>query len=282
MTEPNQAEGAAPNASVEAGDAALERDLELDIHGFEGPLHLLLALARMKKIDLTALSMTELADQYLSFLDAARAISLEIAGDYLVMAAWLVDLKSRALLPPPETPDDEAALSPEEAARRLAFRLQRLAAMRAAASDLMERDLLGRDVFARGAPEGLAGAGAPRWRAGLYDLVSAYASRRARTAKTRYRLPAPNVYSLEDARTRIAGLLDDKPEWTPLPAFLPAKAELGRTPPTRASLLASAFAAGLELARDGRAELRQNGRFTPVYLRRGSEATADADDDERS
>jgi segregation and condensation protein A len=239
--------------------------LALDLDGYEGPLHLLLVLARLGKVDLKALSMAALADQYLAFIAQANFKRLEIAADYLVMAAWLAQLKSRLLLPQKER-EPEEALAPEEMARRLAFRLKRLDAMRRAVQDLHGGHVLGRDVFARGAPEGIGArpAGAPA--AELHDLLKAYAQRRVAVARQRYRLPAPKVYALADARHRLLRQLPRDHAWRDLTSFLPTD-DLFADPPPRRSVLASAFAAGLELAKEGRAELRQEGLFAPIYLR---------------
>jgi segregation and condensation protein A len=236
-----------------------------DLEGFEGPLHLLLALARTGRIDLKALSIAALADQYLAFIAAARIQRLEVAADYLVMAAWLAQLKSRLLLPAEERAPDEI-LPPEEQARRLAFRLKRLDAMRRVVEDLRAGQLLGRDVFTRGAPEGVGArpSGAPT--AELYDLLKAYAQRRVAVARQRYRLPAPRIYPLADARHRLLRQLPPDREWRDLTSFLPPD-DVFAEPPPRRSRLASAFAAGLELAREGRAELRQDRPFAPLFVR---------------
>jgi segregation and condensation protein A len=250
-----------------------------DLEGFEGPLHLLLALARTGKIDLKAISMTALADQYLAFIGAARALKLEVAADYLVMAAWLAQLKSALLLPPKER-EPEEELPPEEQARRLAFRLKRLDAMRQAAEDLRAGLLLGRDVFTRGAPEGVGvePTGAPA--AALYDLLKAYGERRVAVARQHYHIKPPLVYALADARHRLMRNMPPSGDWADLTSFLPADDLFAEAPPRR-SVLASAFAAGLELAKEGRAELRQDTAFAPVYVRRregAREEDASADD----
>jgi segregation and condensation protein A len=249
-----------------AADLDAEEVLALDLDGFEGPLHLLLALARAGRIDLKALSMTALADQYLAFIAAAKMRRLEIAADYLVMAAWLAQLKSRLLLPAKEREPDEV-LPPEEQARRLAFRLKRLDAMRQAGQDLQSGLVLGRDVFVRGAPEGLGvrASGAPG--AELHDLLKAYATRRVAVARQRYTLPAPKVYALADARHRLLRNLPPDHDWRDLTSFLPSD-DLFAEPPPRRSVLASAFAAGLELAKEGRAEIRQEAPFEPIYVRK--------------
>jgi segregation and condensation protein A len=252
---------------VRAFDTDLDADeiLALDLDGYEGPLHLLLALARLGKVDLRALSMAALADQYLAFIERARLTRLEIAADYLVMAAWLAQLKSRLLLPAKEREAGEV-LAPEELARRLAFRLRRLDAMRRAVQDLHGGQLLGRDVFDRGAPEGIGArpSGAPA--AELHDLLKAYCQRRVAVSRQRYRLPAPNVYALADARRRLLNDLPRNSDWRDLTSFLPPD-DLFADPPPRRSVLASAVAAGLELAKEGRAELRQESHFAPIFVR---------------
>ena len=241
--------------------------LAVDVDGFEGPLDLLLALARTQKVDLSAISIGALVDQYLRFVAEARALRLELAADYLVMAAWLAYLKSRLLLPEPET--DEP--SGEELAAALQFRLRRLEAMRDAGARLMTRDRLGRDVFARGAPEPVDIAVRSQIATNLYDLLTAYAARRQRNAVTHVRIDRRAVWSLEDARaalTRLIGAVDD---WTPVDAFLLAHAV---PEAERRGARATAFAAGLELVREGRIELRQTKAFAPLYLRplEGAEA----------
>jgi segregation and condensation protein A len=274
---------------TEAADDQLDFDAELDVEevlaldleGYEGPLHLLLALARLGKVDLKALSMAALADQYLAFIAQARLKRLEIAADYLVMAAWLAQLKSRLLLPAKERAPEET-FAPEELARRLAFRLKRLDAMRRAVQDLHGGLVLGRDVFGRGAPEGIGArpSGAPA--AVLHELLKAYAHRRVAVARQRYRLPAPKVYALADARHRLLRHLPRDRAWRDLTSFLPPD-DLFADPPPRRSVLASALAAGLELAKEGRAELRQEGLFTPIFVRGRSpqDGAAAADEEAR-
>jgi segregation and condensation protein A len=251
--------------AVDQLDLDPEEVFSPELEGFEGPLHLLLALARAGRVDLKAMSMSALADQYLAFIAAAQLRRLEVAADYLVMAAWLAQLKSRLLLPAKEREPGEA-LAPEEQARRLAFRLKRLAAMRQAASDLQSGRVLGRVVFLRGAPEGIGArpTGAPT--AEIYDLIKAYAVRRTAAAHQRYRPRAPRVYPLADARCRLLQALPKDESWRDLTAFLPDD-DVFAEPPPRRSVLASAFAAGLELAKEGRAELRQEELFAPVYVR---------------
>lgn len=265
---PTNKTGDAKTLSLDLGTRDEEETLPLDIDGFEGPLHILLALARADKVDLRALSIVALADQYLAFVEAARALKLEIAADHLVMAAWLAYLKSRLLLPKPR-PDDGDEPEPEALARALAFRLRRLEAMRRAGRALDEGDVLGRDVHQRGMPEGVRSLTTPEWEATLYDLLKAYGARRSRAAMARVRFPKPRVYALEAARERLEKMLGATVEWRRLDAFLPEMSEFGDEPPPRASLTASAFMAGLELARDGKAQLRQDALFGPLYLRGG-------------
>lgn len=259
-------------SAVEAEDDYGELDLELsevfspDLEGFEGPLHLLLALARTGKVDLKAISMAELADQYLIFINTAKALRLELAGDYLVMAAWLAQLKSRLLLPPKEREGEDEQLAPEELSRRLAFRLTRLEAMRQAVDDLKAGEVLGRDVFTRGAPEGIGARPSGQPTAELFDLLKAYGARRVAVARQHVRITPPLVYTLADARHRIMHGLPKSHDWRDLLSMLPAD-DLFAEPPPRASVLASAFAAGLELAKEGRAELRQDALFAPIFVR---------------
>lgn len=242
----------------------------VDVEGFAGPLDLLLALARSQKVDVTRISILALAEQYLTFIGQARRVRLELAADYLVMAAWLAYLKSRLLLPDTE---DEDEPSGEELAARLAFRLQRLAAMRDASARLMAGNLLGRDVFARGAPEGIRIVTTSQWQASLYELLSAYASRRAVNSAARVRFRQLTVWSLKEARKRLESLVGTMADWAPLDRYV---ADLLDDPQLRASVLASSLCAGLELARDGSVELRQAAHFDPVYMRRRLAARRDA------
>ncbi len=236
----------------------------VDLEAFEGPLHVLLALARTEKLDLLEIAIDELVDQYLIFMDAARQVKLELAADYVVMAAWLALLKSRLLLPKPETPEDDTP--PEELARRLAFRLRRLEAMRVAAQRLEEQDRDGLEVHGRGAPEPSVRM-VREWDASLFDLLKAYGRRRSQTAQARVRIPRPNVYALDDARRRLDQELAAAKDWRSLDDLAPGEAAFSGSPPPKASRRASAFAAALELARDGRADMRQDGAFRPLYLR---------------
>jgi segregation and condensation protein A len=242
--------------SAPSEDAALY--LELD--GWEGPLDLLLDLARRQKVDLRRISILDLVDQYLLYIDRAGAMRLELAADYLVMAAWLAYLKSALLLPREEQEDP----SPEELALRLQLRLQRLGAMREAAARLMARDRLGRDVFARGAPEGLRVDRRNAWTCEWFDLVQAYGQVKARTAPVVHMVRDRMVMTLDSALTRVSSMLGVSLDWMELRDFLPPHAE----PRLRRSALASSFVAALELARLGKAELAQDEPFGPLRLRR--------------
>ena len=242
-------------------DAIAGEVLTVELDGFEGPLDMLLALARTQKVDLAKISVLQLAEQYLAFIAEAERLRIELAADYLVMAAWLAFLKSRLLLPPPP-PDDEP--SGEELAARLAFQLERLEAMRDAAARLMARDRLGRDVLARGAPEAVTVHREIRWQASLADLLKAYARVRTRTEYRPLQVERQDFVSMEEALARLSAITGDVVEWTELAAFLPGFGT-GRT--RRRSALASSFAASLELARRGEVELSQEGTFAPLYLR---------------
>jgi segregation and condensation protein A len=233
--------------------------LTLDLEGWEGPLDLLLTLARSQKVDLREISILALVEQYLAFIADAKKLRLEIAADYLVMAAWLAYLKSCLLLPS----DPEQDPSPEELAMRLQLRLQRLAAMREAGVRLINRDRLGRDVFARGAPEGLRVIRNSLWQADLYDLIAAYGSVRARTEPAVHMVHRRPVMTLDEALTRVERMLGHRVQWTRIEAFLPATQD----PEYRKSALASSFVAALELARRGRLELDQEAAFAPLFLR---------------
>ncbi|HEY2176982.1 MAG TPA: ScpA family protein [Caulobacteraceae bacterium] len=253
-----------------AGEAALDGEaLIIDLDGFEGPLDVLLVLARAQKVDLLKLSVTRLADQYLAFLRQARARRFAVAADYLVMAAWLAYLKSRLLLPKPAAASEED-LSAEEVAGRLAFRLAKLDAMRRACEALDARPILSRDVFMRGDPEAVSVTSHSRFEGDLYGLVEAYVSRRRRIEERRYAPPPLTAYRLDEARERLRSLLPQLAAWTPLSGVAPA-AEPGG--PTRASCVASTLSAGLELIREGEMEARQRGSFDEVWLR-GRKAAA--------
>lgn len=238
---------------------APDETLTLSFESWEGPLDLLLTLARGQKVDLREISILALVEQYLAFIDNARALKLEVAADYLVMAAWLAYLKSALLLPKAEQPDP----SPEELALRLQLRLQRLDAMREAGARLMARDLIGRDVFARGAAEGLHRPQASLWQTSLYDLIAAYGQVKARNRPVVHIVATRNVMTLETAIERVAAMVGSAVDWTVLEAFLPDAGD----PQLRRSARASSFVAALELARQRRVDIRQAGPFAPLYLR---------------
>ena len=251
---PHALAGAAPDAASEA--------MIVDIDGFEGPLDLLLTLARTHKVDLMQLSVLALAEQYLAVIERARSLRIELAADWLVMAAWLAFLKSRLLLPP--DPEAEGP-SADEMAAALAARLERLEAMRKAAARLMARDRLGQHRFARGAPEVIAATRTTRWTLGLMDLMAAYSRLRTRDEFRPYAFDRSGILTMEQALERLTRMLGVAPSWTDLSAFLPD----GWTAPAQArSATAATFAAALELARQGRIELRQAEVFAPLELRR--------------
>ena len=240
-------------------DADPSDTLKIDIEGWEGPLDLLLALARNQKADLRQISILQLVEQYLAFVNQARELRLELAADYLVMAAWLAYLKSALLLPrnPEESP------SPEELALRLQLRLERLNAMREAGARLVARDRLGRDVFLRASPEGLRVVRKGRYEAEIYDLIAAYGRISARTRPVMHVVAQRDVMTLEEAIDRVSALIGARIEWSTIESFLPE----GASGTYRKSALASSFVAALELARQGRLELRQKSAFAPLYLK---------------
>jgi segregation and condensation protein A len=257
------------NEVWQAGDEAPrpEEALVVSLDGFAGPLDVLLALARTQKVDLAKISVLALAEQYLGFIAHARKLRLELAADYLVMAAWLAYLKSKLLLPrEPSTADQPSG---EELAARLAFRLKRLEAMRNAAATLMTRHRLGRDVFARGMPEGVRTIRVRQYTAVVYDLLKAYAEQRSRTVKRVHVVPRRTVWSIKDARERLQVLIGrGTAQWVQLEMYLEQYLpgpELART------ALASSFGATLEMARDGLVELSQAEPFAPIYMRRREE-----------
>ena len=234
-------------------------ELNLSLDGWEGPLDLLLSLARAQKVDLAQISILQLVEQYLAYLAEARALKLEIAADYLVMAAWLAYLKSCLLLPK----DPEQDPSPEEIAFRLQQRLQRLDAMRDAGARLLGRDRIGRDVFLRGNPEGLRLVRKAAWQVRDFDLFAAYGAVRARTQPAMHVVHARSVMTLEEAIERVGRMIGMALEWTFLESFLPASQDLQ----FRRSALASSFLAALELARRGRLDIAQDEPFAPIRLR---------------
>ena len=246
------------------GPVASEQ-LLLALDGFEGPIDLLLTLARDQKVDLTRISILQLANQYLDFVAAARRVRIELAADYLVMAAWLAYLKSRLLLPEPEDPGDEPGGA--ELASALAFQLQRLEAMREAGARLLALPQLGRDVFARGAPEGLEAEQTTVFDVTFYDVLKAYGEHKRREETSTLTIQPLDLYSLEDALSRLSHILGSLPDWVTLSSFLPDRSDnllRGR------SALAATFAATLELVKAGQVELRQDGAFAPIWLRRAA------------
>ncbi|MEM7731089.1 MAG: ScpA family protein, partial [Pseudomonadota bacterium] len=253
----------------EASDTAegSELALLLDMDGYEGPLHLLLELARKQKVDLARLSILSLAEQYLDFIKSAQDLRIELAADYLVMAAWLALLKSRLIIPKEkaETETPEA----QEMAAMLAFRLERLDAMRRAMDGLLRLPRTGEDVMARGAPEGLRSRTTPLFEAELFDLLKAYGTSRARSAFKHHTLPTPKVLSMDDARQRLKRAMEsagmDLSEWTAMDALIDRSGLSDDVP--QSSVKASSLLAGLELAKEGDIELRQMAAFDPIYLR---------------
>jgi segregation and condensation protein A len=239
-----------------------EPALIVDVGGFEGPLDLLLTLARQQKVDLAKISILALANQYLAFIEQARRTRLELAADYLVMAAWLAYLKSRMLLPEPVAPE---GMSAADLANALALRLKRLDAIREAGVRLFERPLLGRDVFGRGDPQPIAEIKRPEWSATLYDLLSAYAAERQRRALARVRFAKRTVWSLAEARAVLERMIGAAGDWSCLDEFLVAYAV---EPALRSTALASSLAATLEMVREGALEVHQSGAFAPIYLRK--------------
>lgn len=255
-------DGAARNADNVAERLAAEA-LIVDVDGFEGPLDLLLTLSRTQKVDLRKISVLELARQYLAFVEKAKSLRLELAADYLVMAAWLAFLKSRLLLPP--DPHEEGP-SGEELAAHLAFQLERLAAMRDVAARLMARDRRGRDFFARGLPEDVMRLRTVRYTASLLDLMQGYARIRTRDEFRPFVMDRESIFTMEQALARLRGLIGFAGDWTDISSYLPDGWEVD--PVRRRSATASTFAASLELVKEGRAELRQSDTFAPIHLRK--------------
>jgi len=261
--------------AAETDRADSEPAMIVDVEGYEGPLDLLLVLARQQKVDLAKISILALADQYLSFIEEARKLRLELAADYLVMAAWLAYLKSRLLLPeaaPGEGP------SAEDMALALANRLRRLEAIREVANQLMDRPQLNRDIFGRGLPEQIAEIKRPEWTATLYDLLSAYATQRQRTVLSRVRFKKRTVWSLAEARATLERLIGQSGDWSRIDQFLISYVVEPALAPT---VFASSFASALELVREGVAEIHQKDSFAPIYMRKrvganGAATTHDA------
>lgn len=254
---------------AENDDSRLTGDpsLVVDVAGFEGPLDLLLHLARNQKVDLARISILALAEQYLAFIEKVRALRLELAADYLVMAAWLAFLKSKLLIP--KQPGEEGE-SGEELAAVLQFRLKRLEAMRDAAARLVNRNRLGRDVFARGMPEMVIIEKRNSFSASLYDLLTAYAQQRQKQAINNVTIARRAVWSLKDAREVLARLIGSVSDWTALDSFL---IEYLAAPEEKRTAMASSFAATLEMVREGKLEVRQDQVFAPIYLRGRAQGT---------
>ncbi|TDR94719.1 segregation and condensation protein A [Enterovirga rhinocerotis] len=247
--------------------ASADPTLVVDVGGFEGPLDLLLDLARRQKVDLHEISVLALAEQYLAFIEDARAMRLELAADYLVMAAWLAYLKSRLLLPEPPKPEGPSA---EDLATALAFRLRRLEAIRQAAKLLGERAQLGREIFARGEAEPPVSTNAPiRYEGNLYDLLAAYAARRQRHLGARVTVARRAVWTLAEAREALERLVGWASDWVELDSFL---LRYQAEPQMRSTVLASALSAALEMVREGKASIRQDAPFAPLMMKRGEPA----------
>ncbi|MBL3594611.1 segregation/condensation protein A [Rhodovulum sulfidophilum] len=260
------AEQGADPGDVEAEDVAARQAAEaliVDVDGFEGPLDMLLTLARTQKVDLRKISVLHLAEQYLAFVETAKSLRIELAADYLVMAAWLAFLKSRLLLPPDPTEDGPSA---EDLAAHLAFQLERLEAMRGVAARLMGRDQKGRDFFVRGLPEGVERVRRVQYTATLLDLMQAYARIRTKDDFRPYALDREAVYTMEEALERMRGLIGYAGDWIDLSSWLPEGWQAD--PARRRSATAAHFAASLELVKQGQLELRQAETFAPIQIRR--------------
>lgn len=242
-------------------------DLVLELEGYEGPIDMLLALAREQKVDLARISILTLADQFLDFINAARALRLEIAADYLVMAAWLAYLKSRLLLPAEESEEDEP--TGPELAEALTFQLRRLEAMQKAGADLMALPRLGRDVFPRGAPEGTKVVRTPVYELSLFDLLKAYGDNRRRVEWSSLEIEPSELFAMSDFLERLSGSLADMKDWESLFDVIPDNVEDGLV---RRSAVAAAFAASLELAREGKMMVRQSSPFGPIFVRQRPDA----------
>ncbi len=275
-TEMTEAGGEEPfDAPVRDHGRAIVADADIDalivnLDGYEGPLHVLLELARTQRVDIRKISMITLVDQYLDFVAAARAKSLELAADYLVMAAWLTYLKSKLLIP--ALGDGGGEPTADEMAARLAFQLQRLEAMRKAAENLFRLPQFGIAFFPRGAPEGVRVLKTPLWRADLFELLQAYARQRVAAVDRTYRIEPPKVFTIEEARARFERMLGAIREWTELSMITPF-AEIGRDIDAPvSSVVASSFNAALEFAKDGAIEIRQLASFDPIYIRRRRDA----------
>ncbi len=261
MTEPAEDFGDFESTAIVAAEDALV----VTVDGFEGPLDLLLTLARNQKVDIAKISVLKLAEQYLEFIEVAKRINLELAADYLVMAAWLAYLKSRLLLPAPPKSEEPDAV---ELADSLARRLRRLQAIRAAAARMFERPQLDRDLFLRGAPEGLELVNSPLFKASIYDLLAAYARQRQKQALSLVSVKTRQVWSLAEARDVLERLIGMTVEWTALDDYL---LTWGATPAQTRTMRASTFSASLEMVREGLIDLRQDRAFAPLWVRRKEE-----------
>lgn len=270
---PELAESIAAFEQPQVPNVVVGNFLMLDIAGYEGPLDVLLDLTRRQKIDILKISILQLADQYLAYISAMRRIHLELAADYLVMAAWLAYLKSRLLLPPEEQPEEPDQPTPEELAERLRRQLLRLDAMRDAAARLFARPRLGQQTFARGLPDGIRVIRETNYSATLFELLSAYAEhkRRSQTEVT-VRVRDSRLFSVEQAIDRLTKSLGRMPDWTSLSLFLPAHLN---SPVHQKEALATTFVASLEMAREGHIQIRQGSTFGPIYLRAAPRALAE-------
>ena len=254
--------GATGSAPASISDRLAAEALIVDVEGYEGPLDLLLTMSRTQKVDLREISILALAEQYLAFVERARSLRIELAADYLVMAAWLAFLKSRLLLPPDPSED---APSGEELAAHLAFQLERLSAMRQAAAQLLARDRLGRDVFARGVTEDVTRVRHVRYSATLLDLMQAYSRVRTRDEFRPFVMDRESVMTMEQALDRMRHLIGFAGDWTDIARYLPEG--WGGDAVRRRSSTAATFAASLELAKEGRIEIRQSETFSPIQIR---------------
>ncbi|MEQ9638938.1 MAG: ScpA family protein [Alphaproteobacteria bacterium] len=255
--------------SDDAAPLVLNSTFVVDLEGFEGPIDLLLSLARSQKVDITQLSILTLAEQYLTYIEEARRVRLEIAADYLVMAAWLAYLKSRLLLPEPEGEDEPTG---EELAARLQFQLQRLQAMRDASEKLMARARLGLDVFQRGMPEGVTVLRKSQWQCEMYDLLRAYADQVQGAPVTPLAMTMPTAMTIDEALGRLRSIIGDMPDWASLEALLPSGLRSGFD---RRSAVAATLGASLEMAKSGQLQIRQRQPFGPILIKA---QTSDASD----
>jgi segregation and condensation protein A len=252
----------ADDEAFERGDYTPQEDFTVDVNGFEGPLDLLLELARRQKLDLAQISILALAEQYLAFIQNARKLRLDLAGDYLIMAAWLAYLKSRLILPQQGKPDEPDAAN---LAENLAEKLRYLEAIRKAARQILDRPQFGFDFFARGAPEALKTTKKPEYQASLYELLAAYAQKRQQNSLSRVRFKTRVVWSLKQARTALESLVGSISDWTDLDQYL---VQWATTPEQARTIRASTFVASLEMTREGVIELHQKEAFAPLKIRR--------------